>query len=136
MDKPQDAYSIADLAREFSVTPRAIRFYEDKGLIAPAREGLRRIYSPRDRVRLKLILRGKRLGFTLREIQEIIDLYDAEPTGEAQLRRLIESCQRSRAALRQQMDDIRITLEELDAVESQCSQLLHGQTEGGQVLPP
>ncbi|GEO82983.1 MerR family transcriptional regulator [Pararhodospirillum oryzae] len=124
MDKAQDAFSIADLAREFSVTPRAIRFYEDKGLIAPARDGLRRIYSPRDRVRLKLILRGKRLGFTLREIQEIIDLYDAEPTGEAQLRRLIASCQRSRAALRQQLDDIQVTLEEIDAVESQCSRIL------------
>lgn len=124
METMSDTYSIADLAREFDVTPRAIRFYEDKGLLSPTRDGLRRIYAPRDRVRLKLILRGKRLGLTLREIQEIIDLYDAEPTGEAQLRKLIEGCRRSRATLHQQMDDIRITLEEIDAVEVQCQRLL------------
>lgn len=127
MDKTRETFSIADLSREFQVTPRAIRFYEDKGLLTPQRDGLRRIYRSRDRVRLKLILRGKRLGLTLREIQEIIDLYDAEPTGEAQLRKLIESCRRSRATLHQQMEDIHITLEEIDAVEAQCTSLL---TEG------
>ncbi|MBK1665635.1 MerR family transcriptional regulator [Rhodospirillum rubrum] len=124
MTKNRDTFSIADLAAEFAVTPRAIRFYEDKGLITPARDGMRRIYSPRDRVRLMLILRGKRLGFSLKEIQEIIDLYDAEPTGEAQLRRLITTCQTSRAALRQQMDDIRVTIDEIEAVETQCRQAL------------
>ena len=72
-------YGIADLAREFDVTTRTLRFYEDEGLIAPARKGQRRIFSQRDRVRLKLILRGKRLGFSLGEIREIIDLYDAPP---------------------------------------------------------
>jgi DNA-binding transcriptional MerR regulator len=124
MSKTRDSHSIADLSKEFDVTPRAIRFYEDKGLITPQRDGQRRIYSPRDRVRLMLILRGKRLGFSLKEIQEIIDLYDAEPTGEAQLEKLIESCRKSRDSLRQQMDDIRITLEEIDAVEDQCQKLL------------
>jgi DNA-binding transcriptional MerR regulator len=124
MNKMRDSYSIADLAKEFEVTPRAIRFYEDKGLITPERDGLRRIYSPRDRVRLMLILRGKRLGFSLKEIQEIIDLYDAEPTGEAQYMKLIESCQKSRNSLRQQLEDIQVTLEEIDAVESQCQKLL------------
>ncbi|MCF8479116.1 MAG: MerR family DNA-binding transcriptional regulator [Rhodospirillum sp.] len=135
MRKTRDSYSIADLAKEFDVTPRAIRFYEDKGLITPERDGLRRIYSPRDRVRLMLILRGKRLGFSLKEIQEIIDLYDAEPTGEAQYMKLIESCRKSRESLRQQLEDIQVTLGEIDAVESQCQKLLdetraHGQKVG------
>ncbi|WP_413203362.1 MerR family transcriptional regulator [Rhodospirillum sp. A1_3_36] len=124
MSTTRNSYSIADLAKEFDVTPRAIRFYEDKGLITPERDGLRRIYSPRDRVRLMLILRGKRLGFSLKEIQEIIDLYDAEPTGEAQYMKLIESCQKSRNSLRQQLEDIQVTLEEIDAVENQCQKLL------------
>jgi DNA-binding transcriptional MerR regulator len=79
----QTQYTITELAREFDVTPRAIRFYEDQGLLAPTREGssgLRRVYSPRDRTRLRLTLRGKRLGFTLSEIRTLLDLYDS-PTG-------------------------------------------------------
>ncbi|NIW86644.1 MAG: MerR family transcriptional regulator, partial [Gammaproteobacteria bacterium] len=70
-------YSIGDLAREFDVTPRTIRFYEDQGLLSPARSGQNRVYTARDRTRLKLILRGKRLGFSLSEIRDILDLYDA-----------------------------------------------------------
>jgi DNA-binding transcriptional MerR regulator len=72
-------FSITDLAREFAVTNRAIRFYEDEGLISPDRDGQRRVYNQRDRIRLMLILRGRRLGFSLKEIREIIDLYDADP---------------------------------------------------------
>ncbi len=117
-------FGIAELAQEFGISARSIRFYEDKGLITPRREGLKRIYTPRDRVRLMLILRGKRLGFSLRDIQEIIDLYDAEPTGEAQLRRLIGSCREQRAILTQQREDIEVTLRELDAVESQAQRIL------------
>ena len=80
-----ETYSIGDLAREFDVTTRTIRFYEDKGLITPARQGQRRVYSGRDRVRLKLIMRGKRLGFSLEEVREMVDLYDEDKTEVAQL---------------------------------------------------
>ena len=92
-------YSIADLAREFAVTTRTIRFYEDEGLITPARKGQRRVFSPRDRVRLKLILRGKRLGFSLGEIREIIDLYDAAPGEAGQLRHFLGKIKERRATL-------------------------------------
>jgi len=113
-------YGISELAHEFGVTARAIRFYEDKGLITPRREGQRRVYSARDRVRLILILRGKRLGFSLREIQEIIDLYDAEPGEEGQLKHLLDKIQERRDSLLRQREDIDITLEEIDQLEQQC----------------
>ena len=77
-------FTISDLSKEFDVTPRAIRFYEDQGLISPSRKGRRRIYKERDRIRLKLILRGKRLGFSLSEIKDIFDLYDSSPGEEGQ----------------------------------------------------
>ena len=79
MNEPAETYSIADLAREFDVTHRAIRFYEDEGLLSPGRDGTRRVYSKRDWVRLKLILRGKRLGFSLAEVHEMLELYDSAP---------------------------------------------------------
>ncbi len=79
MNESAETYSIAELAREFDVTHRAIRFYEDEGLLSPARDGTRRVYSKRDWVRLKLILRGKRLGFSLAEIREMLELYDSAP---------------------------------------------------------
>src|SRR5256885_15556779 len=100
------SYGIADLAREFDVTTRTIRFYEDEGLIAPKRQGQRRIFSARDRVRLRLILRGKRLGFSLGEIRDIIDLYDRAPGGVGQLRFFIGKIRERRAALERQRDDI------------------------------
>jgi DNA-binding transcriptional MerR regulator len=114
------SFSITDLAREFDVTTRTIRFYEDEGLIAPARRGQTRIFSARDRVRLKLILRGKRLGFSLDEIREIIDLYDAEPGEEGQLRHFLAKIGERRAALEQQRADIAETLTELADVERRC----------------
>jgi DNA-binding transcriptional MerR regulator len=114
------SFSITDLAREFDVTTRTIRFYEDEGLIAPARRGQTRIFSARDRVRLKLILRGKRLGFSLEEIREIIDLYDAEPGEEGQLRHFLAKIGGRRAALEQQRADIAETLGELAEVEARC----------------
>ena len=117
-------YSIGDLSREFGVTTRTIRFYEDQGLLSPAREGQSRIYQPRDRVRLKLILRGKRLGFSLKEIKNLIELYDA-PEGEgAQLRSFIDKIRARRGELLAQRNDIEQVLDELDTLEQRCSELL------------
>lgn len=118
-------YGIADLAREFDVTTRTLRFYEDEGLIEPARQGQRRIFSARDRVRLKLILRGKRLGFSLGEIREIIDLYDG-PGEVGQIRFFLDKIRERRAALERQRDDIAATLEELADVEARCTAQLRG----------
>lgn len=119
----QTTWSISELAQEFGITPRAIRFYEDAGLITPQREGQRRVYANRDRIRLKLIMRGKRLGFSLTEISEIINLYD--PSGEeAQLRHFLGKIRERRAVLRQQQEDIRAILDELDAIEAQCTEIL------------
>lgn len=114
-------YGIADLAREFDVTTRTLRFYEDEGLIAPERQGQKRIFSMRDRVRLKLILRGKRLGFSLDEIREIINLYDAPPGEVGQIRFFLDKIRERRAALERQRDDIAATLEELVDVEARCT---------------
>lgn len=114
------SYSISDLAREFAVTPRAIRFYEAEGLIAPLREGQRRIYRPRDRIRLKLILRGKRLGFSLKEIAEIVDLYDAPPGEVGQLEALLPRIAAKRATLLARRADIDAALAHLDDVAAGC----------------
>lgn len=101
-------YTVTELARELSITARSIRFYEDKGLIAPQRAGNNRVYTGRDRARMILILRGKRLGFRLREIKEYLDLYDADISQKAQLRALIRSV---RARLKQ-LEDQRLALDE------------------------
>ena len=116
----QEQFSISELSQEFDVTTRAIRFYEDEGLLEPQRQGRQRVYSGRDRVRLKLILRGKRLGFSLSEIGEIIDMYDSEPGEVGQLQYFIEKISVRRKTLRQQRDDIDVTLKELDSIEKQC----------------
>ena len=113
-------YSISDLAQEFNLTPRAIRFYEDEGLLQPGRSGRRRVYGTRDRVRLKLILRGKRLGFSLSEVRDIIEMYDLDSGEAGQLSYFLEQIQQRREALEQQRHDIDLTLEELDNIESQC----------------
>ena len=124
-------YSIGDLSREFGVTTRTIRFYEDQGLLSPAREGQSRIYQPRDRVRLKLILRGKRLGFSLKEIKNLIELYDA-PEGEgAQLRSFIDKIRARRGELLAQRNDIEQVLDELDTLEQRCSELLALESDPG-----
>ena len=117
-------FSIAELAREFNVTARAIRFYEDKGLITPMRQGTRRIYSPRDRVRLRLILRGRRLGLSLDDIREIIDLYDTDAGHTGQLRLLIAKIEDRRRILLTQRQDIDAMLEGLDQVHAQCMDIL------------
>lgn len=130
-------YSITDLAQEFDLTTRAIRFYEDQGLLYPQRDGQRRIYGPRDRVRLKLIMRGKRLGFSLVEIREILDLYDTEPeNGEiVQMRLFLAKIRERRRTLRQQQEDINAILHELDALESQCTEILRQRGESEEPAP-
>lgn len=106
-------YTIRQLCQEFRCTPRALRFYEDKGLLAPARDGLNRIYSNRDRTRLKLILRGKRLGFPLAEIRQILDLYDLNDGGAAQMARSLGRFRERIAALEQQKLDVDSAIQEL-----------------------
>jgi DNA-binding transcriptional MerR regulator len=122
MDTGVDAstWSIAELAVAYGVTLRTIRFYEDKGLLTPERRGTARVYHPRDKVRLGLILRGKRLGFTLDEIATIVDMYDAEPGEEGQLVYLLEQIGSRRAELEQRRRDINETLLELAEVERRC----------------
>jgi len=119
-----ETYGITALAREFDVTTRTIRFYEDKGLLSPARNGQRRIYASRDRVRLRLIMRGKRLGFSLDEIRQTIDLYDIDPTEVTQLRHFLDKIRQRKETLVLQQADIVETLEEMHRIESQCSALL------------
>ena len=119
-----DTFGIAQLAREFGVTTRTIRFYEDKGLLAPERAGQRRIYTQRDRVRLRLIMRGKRLGFSLEEIAEMVNLYDQDPTEVAQLRLFLDKIGERHPALRRQQADIKTILDELDRLEAQSTALL------------
>lgn len=127
MNKSKDdkrRYSISELAREFDITTRSIRFYEDQGLLDPSREGQTRIYSKQDRVRLKLTLRGKRLGFSLAEIRELFDLYDADKSSRSQLQTMLGLVAEKRETLQQQMEDIRMVLLELDAAEQRCQQAL------------
>jgi DNA-binding transcriptional MerR regulator len=109
----RDSYSISDLSEEFGVTARALRFYEDEGLIAPQRIGLTRVYSRRDRARLAWILRGKRVGFSLAEIREMIDLYDVGDGRWTQRHVTIEKCRDRIAFLHRQQEDIRATMREL-----------------------
>lgn len=120
----QHTYSISDLAREFDVTTRSIRFYEDQGLLHPTRRGQTRIYSRQDRVRLKLTLRGKRLGFSLAEIRELFELYDADRSSRSQLTTMLALIDERRDSLEQQMEDIRIVLLELEAAEQRCREAL------------
>ena len=117
METERAEFSISELAREFDVTPRAIRFYEDQGLLAPRRDGQRRIYTPRDRTRLKLTLRGKRLGLTLSEIRELIDMYEPGRDQRPQLERFLAVLEAHKASLLQQQADIEAQLSEIRAFE-------------------
>lgn len=112
-DKQQSSWSISDLAAEFAVTPRTIRFYEDEGLIGPERVGTSRLYSKRDRARLAWILRGKRLGFSLADIRELLDLYDAGDGRRTQRERTIAKCRERIAALEAQRGDLDDMITEL-----------------------
>ena len=120
----ETTYTITDLAREFGLTTRAIRFYEDQGLLSPQRAGRSRIYTNRDRVRLKLTLRGKRLGLSLSEIRELIDMYDAAKGDQNQLERFLQVLEKRRDALEQQREDIEAVLEEITTFEQQCHERL------------
>ena len=120
-----ETFGIAELAREFAVTTRTIRFYEDKNLLSPVRQGQRRVYSLRDRVRLRLIMRGKRLGFALDEIRQMIDLYDVDPSEVTQLHHFLDKIRERQAQLIAQKHDISETLTELERIEAQCSKLLN-----------
>ena len=125
IDKTERAeFSISELAKEFDVTPRAIRFYEDQGLLAPRREGQRRIYTPRDRTRLKLTLRGKRLGLSLSEIRELIDMYEPGRDERAQLERFLEVLESHKRTLLQQRADIEAQLGELQTFEKRVRKQL------------
>ena len=123
-NKEHSEYSIGDLAREFDVTTRAIRFYEDQGLLAPRREGQRRIYTPRDRARLKLTLRGKRLGLTLSEIRELIDMYEPGRDERPQLTRFLAVLAQHKSLLEQQRGDIEAQLSEITAFEKRIRKSL------------
>jgi DNA-binding transcriptional MerR regulator len=126
-DAKDDSYSITELAREFDVTPRAIRFYEDQGILQPRRtgsSGLTRVYSNRDRTRLKLTLRGKRLGLTLTQVRELIDMYETPKDASAQARRFLAVLEQHRRALEQQREDIQVTLTEIGQHEAECKRLL------------
>ncbi len=117
-------YTITELAREFRVTPRAIRYYEDQGLLSPRRDRNTRVYDKRDRTRLKLTLRGRRLGLSLAEIRELIDMYDTAHDESPQLTRFLTVLARRKAALEQQREDVEAVLSEVYALERQCRQLL------------
>ena len=117
-------FSIGELAKEFDVTPRAIRFYEDQGLLAPRRDGQRRIYTPRDRTRLKLTLRGKRLGLTLSEIRELIDMYEPGRDERPQLKRFLAVLESHKETLLQQRADLEAQLSELQTFEKKVRKQL------------
>jgi DNA-binding transcriptional MerR regulator len=126
-DPMKQQYTITELVREFDVTPRAIRFYEDQGLLAPSRAGAggqRRVFSGRDRTRLKLTLRGKRLGFTLSEIRTLLDLYESPTDTLPQLQAFLATVVQHREVLERQREDLNATLEDLAQYETQARALL------------
>ena len=125
MNEPAETYNIAELAREFDVTHRAIRFYEDEGLLSPGRDGTRRVYSKRDWVRLKLILRGKRLGFSLAEVREMLELYDSAPDERPQLAIFVAALTARREQLERQREEIDEVLGEIRSFERQSRKLLN-----------
>jgi len=120
----QAKYSISDLSKEFDITTRSIRFYEDQGLISPTRKGQTRIYNQRDKVRLKLILRGKRLGFSLAETGRLFELYDVDKTSAKQLISIMKLINDKKNDLKQQLDDINEVLIELNDLEDNCQKTL------------
>jgi len=121
-----ETYTISELAAEFGVTTRTIRHYEDERLLSPDRDGTTRVFSSRDRVRLKLALRGKRLGFTIAEIRELFELYDISRDEQKQLEVFLVKLERRRALLEQQREDIEVMLNEIAFFANQCRRMLKG----------
>ena len=121
---PETTYSIGELSREFDITPRSIRFYEEQGLLLPERNGQNRVYQKKDRVRLRLILRGKRLGFSLSEVKTLFELYDDSSNSKPQLEAMLRMTEEKRASMTQQLDDIKMLMSELDDVELRCREEL------------
>ncbi len=113
-------YSISELSREFKITTRAIRYYEDIGLLLPQRQGKNRLYDTSDRIRLRLILRGKRLGLSLEESREIIDMYEPEKSNVKKLKILIDAINRQKRKLNQKLDDITNLINDLKEAEDKC----------------
>lgn len=128
-------YTISELAQEFQITPRTLRYYEAQGLVCPARNGRSRIYSGGDRVRLGLILRGKRVGFSLAEIKEMLELYNLGDNQVGQLRLTLQKCRERVALLKQQRDDIDATMTELNDYCQTVSDLLSQKAPGAGKLP-
>ena len=118
------SFTITELAAEFDVTPRAIRFYEDVGLLEPQRAGRNRVYSQRERTRLKLTLRGKRLGLSLQEVKQLVDMYESPSDTAPQLEAFLVVLRTHRKQIELQLDDIRVTLEEIAQHEARCQRLL------------
>ena len=128
-DAPDRLFTVTALAAELGVTPRALRFYEDRGLVSPRRLGTTRVYTVRDRARMVLILRGKRLGFSLREIAEYLDLYETDRTGTEQLRALDRAVGARVALLEEQRAALTQTLAELHEISRQTKQMLEGRAQ-------
>ena len=124
----KQTFSIGELAKTLDITPRSIRFYEEQGLLSPDRQGQNRIYGKKDRVRLKLILRGKRLGFSLAETKTLFDLYDSHQN--SQVQPMLLMTEQKRLHMRQQLEDIQMLMNELDDVESRCKDELAALTQG------
>ncbi|MBM7454995.1 DNA-binding transcriptional MerR regulator [Oceanisphaera litoralis] len=124
MPNKEVTYNISELADEFDITPRTLRHYEDLGLLAPRRKGNSRIYSHKDRIRLALTIRGRRLGFSLAEMHELFELYDAEHRSRPQLHSMVAMIAEKRASLRQQQEDIEKVLAELDAADIKARETL------------
>ena len=125
---PTATWTISELSKEFDITPRTIRFYEDQGILSPARQGRNRVYVARDRTRLKLALRGKRLGLQLSEIRDLIDMYDGPRDTTAKLKYYLSVLRSQRATLEQQKHDIEEILGEIATQEVQCEMLLSKKT--------
>ncbi|AVL72005.1 MerR family transcriptional regulator [Oligella urethralis] len=124
----QELWSISELAEIYQVTPRTLRYYEDQGIISPQRDGQKRIYNHRDRTRLKLALRGKRLGFSLAEIRNLIDMYDGPNSHPGQLQSYLSHLKKQKELLIRQQKDIQEVLEEIDRQEQICFDLLAKQS--------
>jgi DNA-binding transcriptional MerR regulator len=124
----EQTFSIGELAKSMDITPRSIRFYEEQGLLSPTRIGQNRIYMKKDQVRLKLILRGKRLGFSLAETKTLFDLYDSHQNSKVQLEAMLKMTDEKRAQMQQQLKDIEMLKAELEDVEARCQEELNALT--------